>query len=67
MDSFIFILKVLLLSIALSLLIKYAAPLLAIAPTTPIVLTLILLPSLIILLILMSRAALKPPSNTTDV
>ena len=63
MDSFIFILKVLLLSIALSLLIKYAAPLVTIAPTTPIVLTAILLPSFTILLILIGRVALQKTSN----
>ncbi|PSB21173.1 hypothetical protein C7B65_04340 [Phormidesmis priestleyi ULC007] len=63
MDSFIFILKVLLLSIALSLLIKYAAPLVTIAPTTPIVLSAILLPSLTILLIFISRVALQKTSN----
>ena len=63
MDSFIFILKVLLLSIALSLLIKYAAPFVTIAPTTPIVLSAILLPSLTILLILIGRVALQKNSN----
>ena len=64
MDSFIFILKVLLLSIAISLLIKYAAPLVTIAPTTPIVVTAILLPSVIILMLLIS---LQQPSNPNDV
>ncbi|MCY7322120.1 MAG: hypothetical protein LH660_10075 [Phormidesmis sp. CAN_BIN36] len=63
MDTFIFVLKVLLLSIVISLLIKYAAPLVTIAPTTPIVLTAILLPSLTILLILIGRVALQKNSN----
>jgi hypothetical protein len=63
MDTFIFVLKVLLLSIALSFLIKYAAPFVTIAPTTPIVLTAILLPSLTILLILIGRVALQKTSN----
>ncbi len=64
MDSFIFILKVLLLSIAISLAIKYAAPLVTIAPTAPIVVTAILLPSVIILVLLIS---LQQPSNPNDV
>ena len=63
MDSFIFILKVLLLSIALSLLIKYAGPFVTISPTTPIVLSAILLPSFTILLILIGRVALQKTSN----
>lgn len=63
MDTLILILKVLLLSVALSFLIKYAAPWVTIAPTTPIVLTAILLPSLTILLILIGRVALQKPSN----
>ena len=65
MDTFVFVLKVLLLSIALSLLIKYAAPLVTIAPTTPIVLTAILLPSVTILLILIGR--IVQASNSNDV
>lgn len=64
MDTFGFVLKVLLLSIAISFLIKYAAPLVPIAPTTPIVLTAILLPSVTILVLLI---ALQQPSNPTDV
>lgn len=63
MDTFVFVLKVLLLSIAISLLIKYAAPLVTIAPTNAIVLTAILLPSLTILLILIGRVALQKNSN----
>ena len=64
MNTSIFVLKVLLLSIAISLLIKYAAPLVTIAPTTPIVVTAILLPSVIILMLLIS---LQQPSNPNDV
>ena len=64
MNTSIFVLKVLLLSIAISLLIKYAAPLVTIAPTTPIVVTAILLPSVIILVLLIS---LQQPSNPNDV
>ena len=64
MNTSIFVLKVLLLSIAISLAIKYAAPLVTIAPTTPIVVTAILLPSVIILVLLIS---LQQPSNPNDV
>jgi len=63
MDTLILILKVLLLSIALSFLIKYAAPWVTIAPTTPIVLTAILLPSLTILLVLIGRLVQASNSN----
>jgi hypothetical protein len=56
MDTFIFILKVLLLSLAISLVIKYAAPLISIAPTLPIVLSAIILPSLILMLLLLAQA-----------
>lgn len=55
MDIFVFILKVLLLSLGLSLLIKYVAPSLAIAPTRFNVLVAVLLPSLVILLLLGQR------------
>ena len=63
MDTFVFVLKVLLLSIALSLLIKYAAPFVTIAPTTPIVITAILLPSVTILLVLIGRIVQASNSN----
>ncbi|MGV0025429.1 hypothetical protein [Phormidesmis priestleyi] len=54
-DIFVFILKVLVLSLGISLLIKYAGPLVAIAPTIPTVLALILSPSLILMFILLIR------------
>jgi len=63
MDSFIFILKVLLLSIAISLLIKYAAPFVTIVPTNAIVITAILLPSVTILLVLIGRIVQASNSN----
>jgi len=63
MDTFVFVLKVLLLSISLSLLIKYAAPFVTIAPTTPIVITAILLPSVTILLVLIGRIVQASNSN----
>jgi len=63
MDTLILILKVLLLSIALSFLIKYAAPWVTIAPTTPIVITAILLPSVTILLVLIGRIVQASNSN----
>jgi len=63
MDTFVFVLKVLLLSIALSFLIKYAAPWVTIAPTTPIVITAILLPSVTILLVLIGRIVQASNSN----
>ena len=63
MDTLILILKVLLLSIALSFLIKYAAPWVTIAPTTPIVITAILLPSVTILLVLIGRLVQASNSN----
>lgn len=63
LDIFVFILKVFGLSLGISLLIKYAVPLLAIAssypqgvaPTIPTVLALILSPSLILMFILWMR------------
>ncbi|WP_068818935.1 hypothetical protein [Phormidesmis priestleyi] len=63
MDTLILILKVLLLSVALSFLIKYAAPWVTIAPTTPIVITAILLPSVTILLVLIGRIVQASNSN----
>jgi hypothetical protein len=55
LDISIFILKVLLLSIGISLVIKYAEPLAAIAPTLTHVLIAILSPSLLMALVLMVR------------
>ncbi|KAM3103682.1 hypothetical protein ACKFKH_29795 [Phormidesmis sp. 146-20] len=63
MDILVFILKVLGLSLGISLLIKYAGPLATIsssypqgvAPTTPTVLALILSPSLLLLCLLLIR------------
>lgn len=55
MDTFVFILKVLLLSLGLSWCIKYIGPSLAIAPTRFNVLIAILLPSLVILLLLIGQ------------
>jgi hypothetical protein len=55
LDIFVFILKVLILSLSISLLIKYVGPLVAIAPTTPTVLALILSPSMILMFLLLAR------------
>ncbi len=59
MNSSIFILKVLLLSLAISLVIKYAAPWVTIVPTPAIVLTAILFPSLLIMVLMITQGLLK--------
>ncbi|NJR51526.1 MAG: hypothetical protein HC780_20025 [Leptolyngbyaceae cyanobacterium CSU_1_3] len=56
LDISVFILKVLLLSIGISLVIKYAEPLAAISPTLTHVLIAILSPSLAMALVLMVRS-----------
>lgn len=59
MDTFIFILKVFLPSLALSIAIKYLAPFLKVAPTFTTVLIAVLSPSLVIAIALLVRSYRK--------
>jgi hypothetical protein len=60
MDTFIFILKVLVPSLVLSIAIKYLAPFFAIAPTPINVLIAVVLPSIIVAIVLLAQRPHSP-------